>query len=169
MNTRFAGLLLSIALTAPIAATAQTVVGRSVVDGKVALLFDNGTWSYDAGASAEGACKAITPAVQFCGQGAGWSDAPPATAEINAAFRIDARHYAQYLIEDLGTEDGLTADFMRSVVLSNAKTSTGQEAEIIDVRPATLGTLTGETIVFRVKMNGVDFVFANAIFLERIG
>ncbi|MGL4237772.1 hypothetical protein [Tabrizicola sp.] len=148
-------------------AVAQTVVGRSVVDGKVALLYDNGTWSFDESAQVSTECAAVSPLVQFCGRNAGWSTTPPGSPEVNAAYRIDERHYAQYIIEEIGTDDGLTTDFMRKVVLENAKNAAGAEPEVIDVEKVTLGRLSGDTVVFRIKFNGVDFVFASSVFVDK--
>ena len=147
---------------------AQSVVGRALVNGQVALLFDNGTWSYEpqGDAGAVTGCATITPRVQFCGQSLGWMSSTPASPEINAAYRIDARTYAQYLIEDLGTDDGLTAAYMRDVVLQNAQMVTGFPAEVIDVQPVTMGKLTGDMVTYRIKFNGVDVVYVNSIFLE---
>lgn len=161
-------LLLLATLALPGAAIAQSAVGKAVVAGKTVTLFDDGTWKYaDAvDPSAQGACDAVTPSVQFCGTALGWAATPPGSPEINAAYRIDARHYAQYLIEDLGSDDGLTAEFMRQVVLDNAKMATGNTPEVIDVQPVTLGALTGDTVVYKANINGLDVVFANSVFVE---
>lgn len=161
-------LTLATALALPGFALAQSAVGKAVVGGKTVTLFDDGTWKYaDATVPASpSGCQDITPAVQFCGAGLGWASTDPASPEINAAYRIDARHYAQYLIEDLGSDDGLTAEFMRQVVLDNAKIATGNTPEVIDVQPATLGPLTGDTVVYKIKSNGLDVVFANSVFVE---
>ena len=161
-------LLLLATLALPGAAIAQSAVGKAVVAGKTVTLFDDGTWKYaDAvDPSAQGTCDAVTPSVQFCGTALGWAATPPGSPEINAAYRIDARHYAQYLIEDLGSDDGLTAEFMRQVVLDNAKMATGNTPEVIDVQPVTLGALTGDTVVYKANINGLDVVFANSVFVE---
>ena len=149
-------------------AHAQSAVGKAVVGGKTVTLFDDGTWKFaDAlDPSTPAACEAVTPTVQFCGAALGWTTTPPASAEINASYRIDARHYAQYLIEDLGSDDGLTADFMRQVVLDNAQMATGNTPEVIDVQSVTLGALSGDTVVYKVKINGLDVVFANSVFVQ---
>lgn len=154
-------------LATPGYSLAQSVVGKAVVDGKIVTLFDNGTWSYATTAGEPPAdCSDVTPTVQFCGGALGWGWTQPASAEINAAYRIDARHYAQYLIEDLGSDDGITAEFMRQVVLDNAKIATGNTPEIIDVKTVALGRLTGDTVIYKVKINGLDVVFANSVFVE---
>jgi hypothetical protein len=159
-----AGLLAALFISG--AALAQTVVGRSIVDGKVALLYDNNTWTYEDAGDGNTGCTNVTPRVQFCGESLGWRSSPPGSTEINAAYQIDAAHYAQYLIEDLGTDNGFNAEFMRRAVLDNASSFAGSDAEVIDVQPATLGDLSGETIVYRTNVNGVDVVFANAVFVD---
>ncbi len=156
-------------LLIPGLAVAQSTVGKAVVGGKVVTLFDDGTWKYAdaAGVTSPAGCDDITPTVQFCASAVGWVTSPPASPEINAAYRIDDRHYAQYLIENLGSDDGLTAEFMRQVVLDNAKMATGNTAEVLDVQPVALGSLSGDTVVYTVKINGLDVVFANSVFVEK--
>jgi hypothetical protein len=85
-------LLATALLAAPVAA--QSVIGRALVEGKVALLYDNGTWAYESPSdpSAPKPCDTITPRVQFCGQSLGWATSAISAPEINAAYRIDARH-----------------------------------------------------------------------------
>lgn len=165
---RLAILALATCLFGPGLAFAQSAVGKAVVGGKTVTLFDDGTWKYAdaAGSVTPAGCTDITPAVQFCGASLGWISTPVASAEINAAFRIDARHYAQYLIEDLGSDDGLSAEFMRQVVLDNAQMATGNTPEVIDVQPATLVGLTGDTVIYKARINGLDVVFANSVFVE---
>ena len=160
-------LVLLACLATPGLALAQSVVGKAVVGGKTVTLFDDGTWKYATSESETSAdCTDVTPTVKFCGAALGWGWTQPSSAEINAAYRIDARHYAQYLIEDLGSDDGVSADFMRQVVLDNAQMATGNTPEVIDVKPVTLGRLTGDTVIYKVKINGLDVVFANSVFVE---
>ncbi len=161
-------LILLAALLFPAQAFAQAAVGKAIVGGKTVTLFDDGTWEFADGATAAKpvTCDTVTPTVQFCSSALGWTTSPPASPEINAAYRIDARHYAQFLIEDLGSDDGLTAEFMRQVVLDNAKMATGNTPEVIDVQPVGLGALTGDTVIYRAKINGLDVVFANSVFVE---
>jgi hypothetical protein len=165
---KLGNLILIAFLALPGVALAQSSVGKAVVGGKTVTLFDDGTWKYADAAAAltPGACEDVTPTVQFCAAALGWTSTPPASPEINAAYRIDARHYAQYLIEDLGSDDGLTPEFMRQVVLDNAQMATGNTPEVIDVQPVTLGALTGDTVVYKAKINGLDVVFANSVFVE---
>jgi hypothetical protein len=154
-------------LATPGNSLAQAVVGKAVVGGKTVTLFDNGTWKYaTAAGEAPTGCTEVTATVQFCGGALGWGRTQPSSAEITAAYRIDARHYAQYLIEDLGSDDGVTAEFMRQVVLDNAQMATGNTPEVIDVKPAALGGLTGDTVIYAVNINGLDVVFANSVFVE---
>lgn len=156
------------ALLVPGHAQAQTAVGKALVAGKVVTLFDDGTWKYADGApnTLASGCDQITPEVEFCAASLGWTSSPGGSPEINAAYRIDARHYAQFIIEGLGTDDGLNAEFMRQVVLDNAEMATGTKPEVIDVLPAALGELTGDTVVYKAKINGVNVVFSNSIFLK---
>ncbi len=161
-------LALVAAMALPSHASAQSVVGKAVVDGKTVTLFDDGTWKPADSQGSAGApvCDDVTPTVQFCAQAVGWISTPPPTNEINAAYRIDARHYAQFLIEELGSDDGFTAEFMRQVVLDNAASVTGSAPEVIDVQPVTLGALSGDTVIYRIKFNGLNVVYANSILVE---
>jgi hypothetical protein len=165
---KLAALVLSWTLCFAGLALAQTPVGKALVEGKVVTLFDDGTWQY-AGQAATGqatGCDQVAPLVEFCAAALGWTVSTESSPEINAAYRIDARHYAQYIVEDLGTDDGLTAEFMRQVVLDNAQNATGNKPEVIDVLPVTLGALSGDTVVYKAKINGVNVIFANSVFLR---
>lgn len=165
---RLGPLVLAASLMLSGQALSQSAVGKAVVDGRTVTLFDDGTWKYaDAPTATQGACQDVTPTVQFCAAALGWASTQPSTPGVAAAYRIDARHYAQYLIEDLGSDDGVTVEIMRQVALKNAKTASGNTPEVIDVQRVSMGRLTGDTMIYKVRINGLEAVFANSLFVEQ--
>jgi hypothetical protein len=144
-------------------ALAQDIVGKAVVDGRLVNLMADRTWTY--AEATETGCKALNAKVSFCGQVPLWTPAKIPTADVLATYRYDAATYGQFIIEDVGTAQGLNPDFMRSAVLSMVEQQVGEKPTVVTVEPVTLGTLQGETLVYSFQFRGVNTVFANSIFL----
>lgn len=164
---RLSALLLAAGLATPGIALAYSEVEKAVASvPTVSTLDESAALSVGLGDAAAVDCTPITLAVQFCGSALGWTSTTPASPEIDAAYRIDALHYAQYLIEDLDSDNGLTAQDMRHVVLDNIGLVSATTPELISVGPASLGVLTGDTVVYKARIKGMDVVFANSVFLQ---
>ena len=161
-------LVLAATLVAPQVALAQEIVGRGAIKGQVVQLLDDGTWRYaPKGGDVSDDCKPVDLGVDFCAGSLGWKRlTPPQGGQVAALYEIDARNYAQFVVEDLGTDDGLTPEFMRQAVLGNAKMGAGSKPVVVEVLPATMAGLSGETVIFLANMNGLDLVFANSVFIE---
>lgn len=145
-------------------AAAQSVVGRAIVDGRPVTLYDNKTWSF-AEDSVPG-CATLSPKLSFCGDPDRWAPSTKPSADVTAAYRHDNLHYGQMIIEDLGTDQGLTMRAVRQVILDFAARSSGGEPPIvISTEPVTVGSLSGETIVYAFNVAGLDTVYANTILL----
>ncbi|WP_342075802.1 hypothetical protein [Yoonia sp. SS1-5] len=154
---------LSIALATGV--TAQEVIGRSVVDGRAIQILDDGTWRY--ARPTEGGCEDITGFLRFCGKNDGWSRTTIPNPDVAAAYRYDDRHYAQVISEELGSDDGMTAEFMRKVVVENAAGIVGLRVEdipVLDVYPSEVDGQPIETIAYTFEIDGLNVVYANGIF-----
>lgn len=148
------------------AAAAQTVVGRSMIDGRQVELRDDGTWVYTDRPSGADDCRAVALGVSFCGAPGTWRASPPPNADVAAQYRYDDRHYSQFVIEGLGSEDGLTRDFMRNAVLQIAASITGTpvaDIPVFGIEPAEVDGKAGETILYLVSVDGVSVVYSNTI------
>jgi hypothetical protein len=156
--------LLVAALAVPGLATAQSVIGSSVIDGRRISIFDDGTWAFVD--SADGDCRPLTEVLAFCGEANGWTATRPPSPEILAQYRYDDRNYSQFVYEALGTDDGMNLGFMRDAVLDNAAAATGglaSDIPVLDVFDTKIGDAPAETMVYLVELNGLKLVFANTI------
>jgi len=145
-------------------ASAQQAIGRSVVEGREIVILDNGKWVYSD--AIDGECELLNSDLQFCGVGAGWTPTIPPSADVLATYRFDDRHYGQLIVEGLGENDGMTQEFMLDAVVQNAAAATGQRASDILIYEVYETPILGEeavTIVYGLKFNGLDVVYANGI------
>lgn len=158
--------------------TAQEVVGRALVDGKMVEIMSDRTWRFEGEDSAQAVtgstantadCTAIHARVSFCIDPNVWTPSPPASSEITAAYRHDDRHYGQFVIEDFGSRDGMTAELMRDFVVRGASARTGQAREeivILGVEESSLDGMQTETVIYLVELDGFNFVFSNTILVQ---
>lgn len=164
MTSVFRTAALVAALALPVGASAQEILGTSVIDGRRISILDDGTWVY--ADPADENCRPLTEVLAFCGEANGWTATRPPSPDIIAQYRYDDRNYAQFVYEALGTDDGMSLEFMREAVIGNAAGAAGVgEAEIpvIEVYDTTLGASEGETVVYLVTLNGLKIVFANTV------
>lgn len=139
-------------------------IGSALVDGKRVDIFDNGTWAYTE--VTEGDCKSLSNTLAFCGETSGWTATRPPAPDIIAQYQYDDRNYGQFVLEGVGSDDGMTMEFMRDAVLQNAAAASGVGAAdipVLDVMDAELSGYGGTTVVYRVTINGLNLVFANSI------
>ena len=151
-------------MTLPLFAQAQEVVGSSTVDGRDVALFADGTWEFAERGDAP--CSLIARNVEFCGENAGWEATTPPNADIAATYRFDDRLYGQMIIEELGSRDGLTNEYMLEVVIDNAAAVIGgsrNAIDIIETYRVRVGNQTIPTIVYAFQIDGLDVVYANGI------
>lgn len=144
-------------------AQAQDIVGKAIVDGKVVNLLSDQTWAF-AGVT-EDDCKALNANVTFCGLAPRWTPSAIPSAAILAAYQYDDITHGQFIVENIGTANGLSPEFMRDTLLKTVEQQVGEKPTVVSLEPITLGTLEGETIVYTFQYQGVDTVFANSIFL----
>lgn len=145
-------------------ALAQSVVGTSVVDGKVVALYSDGTWRA-AGDTATSGCTDLSAGMQFCPTDPKWQRIRASTPQVDATFQYDDRHYGQFVVEEIGKADGLTAEGLREAVLTNAEGASGKPAAVLDVTPSEVAGLPAETMTYVVEFQGTQFVFATTTVL----
>jgi hypothetical protein len=143
-------------------ASAQTVVGKALVEGKPVILMDDKTWAYE-DPSAE--CQTLTAKLTFCGSALGWSPSTRPTPDVLAAFRLNSTTYSNFIYEDLGTSNGLTVDGVRDILLKIVQGQTGEVPVVIESSTDMIGTLSGETMVYGFRISGLDVVYSNTFIL----
>jgi hypothetical protein len=146
----------------PLPGAAQSVVAKTLVNGKSVVLFDDRTWAYE-DASAD--CQTLTAKLTFCGEALGWVPSTKPTPDVLAAFRLNSTTYANFIYEDLGTAQGLTVEGVRDVLLQIVQNQTGNIPTLIETSTTQVGTLTAETMVYGFKVSGLDIVYANTFVL----
>lgn len=148
-------------------ALSQEKVGSAVVDGERVSLFSDGTWTFDsADTDTDTTCRNVAGAVSFCGNRTKWEPVQPANGDIAKQYRFDDRHYAMMIVEGLGSDDGMTTEFMRKTILQNAALATNQTAADIPILDTFTATVAGEdfdTIVYSLRVDGLPVVYSNTI------
>ena len=165
-----AALLAAVALSAGIAhgpAGAQTVVGRSVVDGEVVILLSDGTWTPEAPDAAQ-PCVAVATGVSFCGDARTWVPQVPPNREIAAQYRRGDTIYVQVISEAIGSDGGMSPAAMRRAVLTNARTAEGSvgKVPVLGVGECAVDGHGGERIDYRVTIDGLRVVFSNCMVIQ---
>ncbi len=148
------------------AVSAQSIVGRAIVDGRTAELLSDKTWRFLD--SADIGCNALTTRLSFCGDPSQWVSVNPASGEIAAQYRYNDRNYAQYIIEELGRLDGLNMQGVRNAILSNAASASNRsqnDVPVYDINEVAFQDQNAETLTYGVIVDGTDYVFMNTIVL----
>ncbi|NOX73703.1 MAG: DUF1795 domain-containing protein [Alphaproteobacteria bacterium] len=148
-------------------ATAQTLVGTAIVDGnKVELLSDN-SWRY--ADTKQNSCRSVHLQVQLCAPEGIWKKIKAPSADITAAFSKDARNYLMFIIEEIGSNLGVSQKLLRKTAIETAALGAGIDPEnvpILELLPAEVDGQTGETVVYAVNIDGVPVVIANTMVIR---
>lgn len=142
----------------------QTRVGTSLIDGEIVDLYSDQSWKYRNGTN--DGCEQVTMALEFCDSEQSWERIKNHDKEIAAQFRYNDRHYGQFVVEELGTSDGITSEFMRDIVISNFASFAGisDSAVIIyDVKQDTVQGRTYDTVIYGGSVSGLDAVYINTL------
>ena len=160
---KFLGLLAAIIILGMPWATAQESVGKAVVDGKVVVLYSDGTWQYESG---EAGCSPIAKGITVCPGNEGWMKASNASADAAATFRLDDRNYAMIIDEKLGVADGLNKEFMTKAVITNVAIGANiPESEVLtmNIEDGQLFGRDKRTITYGAPIDGLDVVYVNSV------
>jgi hypothetical protein len=92
-------------------ALAENIVGRTMVNGALVELIDDGTWRLAGETDSREACQFLYRGVFFCGETFGWRRESYASRTADAIFRSpDGDYWTNFNVLDGGSEDGLTAE-----------------------------------------------------------
>lgn len=149
-------------------AGAQEVVGSSIVGGRPVQLMSNFTWKYNS--PTPSSCQAVKDTISFCGQNGGWTQVSNGDKDIAAQFRLNDRTYGMFVVEELGSDDGMNEDFMLDIVVKHAADVAGvQKKDIVTIGPdATMvDGRPGKSITYFAKMQGLPLVFTNTVVVDK--
>ncbi|MEL6532026.1 MAG: hypothetical protein AAFQ06_03210 [Pseudomonadota bacterium] len=167
-----AATLLVLITTLASPALAQNVVGRGTVDGRDVALLSNNTWRFEERTALPEDCELVRLPVAFCGSDSRWNQLPfPPSPVINAMYQLDDRTYAMFIVEGLGTNDGLSYDNYRNAIITNFAGITGvapANVPILDEFTAQVDGEAAPSFVYSGEVEGLDFTYANSTFLTDI-
>ncbi len=155
---------LLVGLLIPQTGFAQESVGKAIVDGKTVTLYSDNTWKYVT-VSGEAGCVQVTVKLSFCGDLQRWRPSPTANAIISAAYSLNASTYGQYIVEDIGTSNGISAEFMRGAIIQVAGAQSDREPVVLGLETGTFQDAEIETVIFQVLIKGLPVVFATSLYL----
>ena len=161
----FALCMLALALPAD----AQEVVASSVVNGRPVQIMSDFTWRYKTDVVSE--CQSIDAGIEFCGKTLGWVLLPQTgSKDVNSVFRLNDRSYGLFIVEKLGTQDGVSLDAMRSAVLRNAADRSGiqlKDLTTFGVETGKIGDLDTTSVSYALKADGIPIVFTNTVVMDK--
>ncbi|CUH83193.1 hypothetical protein [Thalassovita mediterranea] len=152
-------------LSTPAAASAQEVVGTSAVGGKRVHLYSDGTWEYAKESGEVSRCVALHKSVDFCGSILNWRPVK-ARGDFSNMFLHSDRIQSGLLIEELGTNDGFSVEYMRTVALEAAAEASGVDVSQIPVLgfyDVQIGETAAENMVYGASIDGLKIVYSNTI------
>ena len=152
----------------PIVSWGQEKVGTAIVDGKKVELLSDGSWRYTQPQLSTD-CMAIKANLEFCGIQNGWTKVADNSVDITAQFKFDDRTYGLFIVEEVGLDDGVSLEFMRTAIIENFAGATGIEPEdvvVFDVEDQKLQGRDAAIITYGGKLSGTNVIFRNMIVVD---
>jgi len=156
--------LLATAFATPVAA--ENIVGNAVVGGKRVQLMGDNTWRFIESENAT--CVPLTNEIEFCGSILDWTPTRSANPDAVAMYRHGDSLFAMFIPENLGSDSGMSAEFMRNAVLGFAAEESGvmiENVPVYDIQDVELDGKPGETIIYGSRTDGLPVVLANSIII----
>ncbi len=148
---------------------AQERVGSSLVNGKAIELFSDYTWRYRSDSDETG-CLSIKSGIEFCEVSGSWAKTRSSSNEDSSAeFRYDDKNYGMVIVEEVGADDGMGLEFMKSVVVDNFAGAAGISKEDVLVLAVEDGSVSGKSssmVVYGGKVDGLPLIYSNTIVSE---
>lgn len=158
--------LMGVLASTPVAA--QSVVGSSVVNGRQVQILADYTWRYSS--TTPTSCLEVEANVVFCGLNRGWTKTSNNQGDIDATFRLNDRNYGLFIVEGVGSEEGMSRELMRTAILGNAAKASGLQTKDVPtfgLEATKVGLLEAETISYAVKMEGLPIIFTNTVVIDK--
>ena len=146
-------------------ASSQEVVGSAIVSGKTIEILDDQTWRYKVPKkSLLSSCDALKLGVYFCNDKK-WKSAEP-TGDISHMYKVNGRSYVIFIIEPVGSNDGMITEFMADAALEYAAGDAG--VENVPQHFSRYQDILGRNILslgYTANLSGIKFTFLNNIFV----
>ncbi|MDG2373275.1 MAG: hypothetical protein P8L88_03325 [Paracoccaceae bacterium] len=160
-------LLLISSLLFPLKGMAVEVLGSAKVNNRFIEILDNKTWRYKSQVSDLSNCDELKLGTYFCNKG-NWKVVPQ-SIEAEFQYQVDDRHYAFFIIESLGKNDGVTKEFMAEIAITNAAQGANTTEENVKQhfsKDISIDNKKFRTVAYTVKLGGISFTFLNNIYVS---
>lgn len=172
-NLTFAMSLFSLCSIFSIPAFSQTVLQEAVVNGKIIELLDDKTWRYKSqkerlSGKSNSNCPLIGGHVRFCVPDSWKVGNETQVPGASALYFVDGRHYALFIIEELGTADGASNELLVQAAHTNAATAMNMPVSSLDVlftRPEMIDGRDGLVTAYSASIEGLSFTYLNNIYV----
>ena len=155
-------------------AFSQSVIGSAYVNGDVIEIMSDKTWRYKSEVNQNlrskkkpQDCDFLKYGIYFCNKSS-WQVSAP-TGSFTNLYVIDDKTYAGFIIEEIGSNDGVTREFMTKLALDNAASaanvSTNQIVQHF-VEEQSIDDISFTTVAYSAAVEGMSFIFLNNIYVN---
>ena len=157
-------------ISTSISASAKEVIGISTVNDRSIEIFDDNTWSFKSSKRKNlDECETLKASVLFCNINQ-WK-ALPATGSANHLYQIDDRSYAMFIIETIGSNDGMTQSLAKDMALQYAAEASNTNIENITQHFSTNKVVNDYdylSFAYSTKIQGINFTYINNIYIDEM-
>ena len=159
---------LLIAFLVPVSSLkAQEIIGKTTILGKEIELFDNQTWRYATPDQEYSDCEKLQLDIYFCNVN-NWKKVK-GSGEVDAMFEVNPRTFLMFIIEGMGSEDGISTDVMKEIAILNA--AQGDEDKVDEVyehfsKNRETNGYNFLSVAYSGKIKGLTFTMLNNIFVS---
>ena len=157
-------------ISTSISASAKEVIGISTVNDRSIEIFDDNTWSFKSSKRKNlDECETLKASVLFCNINQ-WK-VLPATGGANHLYQIDDRSYAMFIIETIGSNDGMTQSLAKDMALQYAAEASNTNIENIKQHFSTNEVVNNYdylSFAYSTKIQGMNFTYINNIYIDEM-
>ena len=157
-------------ISTSISGSAREVIGISTVNDRSIEIFDDNTWSFKSNKRKNlDECETLKASVLFCNINQ-WK-VLPATGGANHLYQIDDRSYAMFIIETIGSNDGMTQSLAKDMALQYAAEASNTNIENIKQHFSTNEVVNNYdylSFAYSTKIQGMNFTYINNIYIDEM-
>lgn len=159
----------------PVSGMAQSTLGEAALNGRPVILKDDFTWEYapiapsDESTNNLAGCDTINERFVLCGRDLGWQPSMKMSPDAVGSFRLDDRNYAMVIQESLGSDDGMSLDYMQGAVIYTAAVAAGVAETDVPVytnQDKKFVGLAARTLIYGATFDGLAFTYHNTMFVD---
>ena len=158
---------LSVFLSLP--AISQSILGTAIINNKTVEVLDNNTWRYKSSDRQDlSNCDSFKLGVYFCNDEE-WKNTE-ASGEINYMYKVDDRTYVMFIIEQMGSDDGVTQEFMKNIAIDNAAEASNTPKDNMLQHFSKSSVVNNNdylNLAYSAQIDGVSVTFINNIYVGK--